>query len=234
MFLNHKGEFTIKQGIPADNPQFPDPIPGQMNITNISLPSYLFNTRSARIDFIEHKRYQMSDINKLEKRISNLEYYTSLSQLETDTINQFTPDANGLNRFKSGIFVDNFTSLVTQEPGVGVKSAIDRKSKSLRPSHYTSQLNLNLGSTGLASEDERFKSIDGNNVVRENNVLMLDYEEVEWLKNTFATRVVNVTPFMVTFWAGTLTLVPDTDVWIDVNIMNPNVISINCWFNILC
>ena len=227
VFLNYKGEFTLKQGVPSDNPQFPDQINGQMNIAKITLPSYLYTTTSAKIDFVEHKRYQMSDINKLEKRISNLEYYTALSQLETDTINQFTPDANGLNRFKSGIFVDNFTTLLTQEPGIGVKNSIDKKSKSLRPSHYASQLNLSLGSTGLASNDERFNSVDGNNVIRENNVLMLDYEEVEWLKNPFATRVVNVTPYMVTFWAGSITLVPDTDVWIDVNIMEPNVVDID-------
>ena len=222
LFLNTKGEFTLKQGTPSDDPQFPDPIPNQMAIANISLPSYLYDTRSAQIDFVEHKRYQMKDIAKLEKRISNLEYYSALSQLESDTVNQFTPDANGLNRFKSGIFVDNFTSLLTQDPGIGVKNAIDKKSKSLRPSHYCNALNLQLGSTGVASNDERFNSVDGNNVRREGNTLMLDYEEVEWLKNPFATRVVNVTPFMVTFWAGSITLVPDTDVWIDVNIMEPN------------
>ena len=52
----------------------------------------------------------MKDIKKLEDRIKNLEYYTTLSILETNTANQFIPDANGLNRFKSGFFVDNFTS----------------------------------------------------------------------------------------------------------------------------
>ncbi|MAB69176.1 MAG: hypothetical protein CMH89_06020 [Oceanicaulis sp.] len=226
LFLNTKGEFTLKLGTPSDNPEFPDPIPNQMAIANVSLPSYLYDTRSAQIDFVEHKRYQMKDIAKLEKRISNLEYYSALSQLESDTVNQFTPDANGLNRFKSGIFVDNFTSLLTQDPSIGVKNAIDKKTKALRPSHYCNALNLKLGSTGVVSNDERFNSVDGNNVKREENVLMLDYQEVEWLKNPFATRVVNVTPYMVTFWAGSITLVPDTDVWIDVNIMEPNTVEL--------
>lgn len=222
LFLNSKGEFTLKLGTPSDDPKLPDPIPNQMPIAQISLPSYLYNTVNAKIDFIEHKRYQMSDIAKLEKRISNLEYYSALSQLESDTVNQFTPDANGLNRFKSGIFVDNFTTLLTQDPTIGVKNAIDKKSKALRPSHYCNTLNLQLGSTGDATNDERFNSVDGNNVKRESNTLILDYEEVEWLRNPFATRVVSVTPYLITFWAGSLTLVPDTDVWIDVNIMEPN------------
>ena len=44
----------------------------------------------------------MRDIGKLEDRIRNLEYYTSLSMLETETANLFIPDNAGLNRFKSG------------------------------------------------------------------------------------------------------------------------------------
>ena len=67
----------------------------------------------------------MVDIKKLENRIKNLEYYTSLSLLETNTANLFVPDSNGLNRFKSGFFVDNFTSLLTQETGIEIKNSID-------------------------------------------------------------------------------------------------------------
>ena len=61
----------------------------------------------------------MSDISKLEQRIKSLEYYTSLNQLESRTLNQFIPDANGLNRFRSGLFVDNFGSLLSQDLNVG-------------------------------------------------------------------------------------------------------------------
>ena len=47
-------------------------------------------------------------------RIKNLEYYTALSLLETNTANMFVADGDGLNRFKSGFFVDNFTILSTR------------------------------------------------------------------------------------------------------------------------
>ena len=50
----------------------------------------------------------MADIGRLEKRLENVEYYTRLSLLESDTANLQIVDANGLNRFKSGFFVDNF------------------------------------------------------------------------------------------------------------------------------
>ena len=43
---------------------------------------------------MKHKRYRMQDIKRLEDRIKNLEYYTSLSMLETETSNLFVPDAD--------------------------------------------------------------------------------------------------------------------------------------------
>ena len=68
----------------------------------------------------------MKDIKKLEDRIRNLEYYTSLSMLESTTAIMFVPDANGLNRFKSGFFVDNFTSFKTQDYFLSRKYSIDQ------------------------------------------------------------------------------------------------------------
>ena len=51
----------------------------------------------------------MRDIGSLESRIKNLENYTTLSLLETDTKNLAVKDPNtGLDKFKSGFFVDNF------------------------------------------------------------------------------------------------------------------------------
>ena len=47
-----------------------------------------------------------------------------------------------LNRFKSGVVVDNFSSLEVQDTQVGVRNSIDRKNKALRPSHFTTAINL--------------------------------------------------------------------------------------------
>ena len=41
--------------------------------------------RRARVQFIQHKRYQMSDIAKIEMRVKDLEYYTSLNILESNS-----------------------------------------------------------------------------------------------------------------------------------------------------
>ena len=91
----------------------------------------------------------MTDISKLEQRIKNLEYYTSLNQLESKTLNQFIPDANGLNRFRSGIFVDNFGSRDSQENSTGIKNSTDFKTGTLRPAHYTTNFNMVVGNTTM-------------------------------------------------------------------------------------
>ena len=64
----------------------------------------------------------MQDIKKLEDRIRNLEYYTTLSLLEKETANLFLPDNDGLNRFKSGFFIDNFSGFKTQDVTFGIQN----------------------------------------------------------------------------------------------------------------
>ena len=69
----------------------------------------------------------MRDIGRLEKRIQNVEYYTQLSLLEASAQNLQIQDANGFDRFKNGIIVDNFTGHNIGDVGNNdYKLAIDR------------------------------------------------------------------------------------------------------------
>ena len=227
IYLDRNGIFVVKQGAPADIPSPPKGISGAMNVANIYHPPYTPRVSKVRTEFINHKRYQMSDISKLEQRIKNLEYYTSLNQLESATLNQFIPDANGLNRFRSGIFVDNFGSLTTQDLNIGAKNSIDRREGILRPTHYTTAFNLQVGNTSIAgigtttaaNQDSRFADLLGTNVTRSGQMVTLDYSEQSWLRQPFATRSESVTPFLVQFWEGTISFDPSVDVWIEVNRM---------------
>ena len=51
----------------------------------------------------------MRDIGRLKDRIERIESVTALSLLERDAESFEIQDANGLNRFKSGFIVDNFS-----------------------------------------------------------------------------------------------------------------------------
>ena len=225
IYVNPDGGFSVKYGSPSENPSLPEEVSGSLNVANIFLPPYLYSTESARISVVQHKRYQMKDISKLERRIKNLEYYSSLSLIETNTLNLFVPDSNGLNRFKSGIFIDNFSTLEPQDTSIGVKNSVDLKNRILRPSHYTTAISLEVGSTAIAgigtttqsNQDSRFADVVGKGIKRTNQTITLDYTDEVYVRQSFATRTESVTPFLVQFWNGSITLEPDVDIWIDVN-----------------
>jgi len=227
IYLSSDGFVGVKYGTPSDDPKLPDEVADSINIANVFLPAYLYNVADAKIQSISYKRYQMSDISKLEKRIKNLEYYSSLNLIESNTLNLFIPDSNGLNRFKTGIFVDNFSTTEAQDSTIGIRNSIDKKNKILRPSHYTTSINLQVGSTAITgigttsetNQDSRFAKILGTNVKRKSQSITLDYSNVSWLSQPFATRSESVTPFLIKFWNGSIALEPDVDVWIDVNRM---------------
>jgi hypothetical protein len=227
IYLTKDGKFQVKYGTPAERPERPVSVDDALEMATISLPPYLYSTSQATLQFLEHKRYRMVDIKQLENRIKNLEYYTSLSLLETNTANLFVPDSSGLNRFKSGFFVDNFTSLLAQETGVEIKNSIDTKNKELRPKHYTNSVDLIFGPVENVNptDDLAFSAVQGINVRRTGDILTLDYAEVEWLSQTFATRSESVTPFLISFWQGTLELTPASDTWVDTVRLEAKIIN---------
>ncbi len=225
IFVSKEGVFQVVYGNSAESPEYPSPIDDSLEIAKIKLPPYLYNISEASISFLDHKRYRMSDINRLEDRIKNLEYYTSLSLLETNTANLFVPDSNGLNRFKSGFYVDNFTNILSQENGLSTKNSIDTRNKELRPQHYTTSLDLIVGPVENVdpTSDASFREPEGTNIRRNQDVVTLDYTEIEWLSHNIATRSESVTPYLVSFWSGSLDLTPESDTWIVPNRIEANI-----------
>ena len=235
IFLSKDGTFQLIKGVPAEVPILPNNIEESLEVATITLPAYLCDANEVNIVANRHPRYTMSDIKGLEQRIKNLEFYTSLTLLESDTSNLYIRDVNGLNRFKSGFFVDDFSSTRSQIKKTGVKNSIDIKNSVLRPSHYTNEIDLVLGSNSLlgigtspdASVDQRFTTdLDAVGVVRTGRVLTLDYVEDTYIVQNYATRTENVTPFLVTYYSGTIELTPSSDVWIDTTITNSKTIEL--------
>ena len=217
IFLTKGGKFQVVYGTPSEKPERPINIDDALEVATIELPPYLYNPQQASIEFLEYKRYRMSDIRSLERRIKNLEFHTALSILEINTANIYIPDSEGINRLKTGFFVDNFSSFKTQESSLGMKNSIDRTLNELRPNHFTDSIDLIDGPVANTdpSQDLLFSGVEGNNVRKNNNILTLSYSELEWLKQPFATRSESVTPFLMNFWQGTIDLTPASDNWID-------------------
>jgi hypothetical protein len=224
IYLTKYGEFKLSKGEPSEDPKPPARIEDALEIAAITLSPWMRNAVECDISLTTHKRYQMRDIYKLETRIKNLEYYTSLTMLESNTENLFIRDKDGFNRFKSGFFVDNFSTTSNQLKVTKVKNSIDPSQNQLRPSFYTNEIDLLLGSNSLVGVgtsanplvDTNFvDDLIGNNIKKTGQILTLDYTDVEEIIQPYATRVENVTPFLVTTYKGNIILTPSSDTWVD-------------------
>ncbi len=237
IFLTRDGKFTVQKGVASRNPQEPSNEDDALLIGTAYLPPYIFNARNVKFIKTEHKRYTMKDIAKLDSRLSNVEFYTSLSLLETDTNSLTIKDpSTGLDRFKSGFYVDNFSTLQlanTSDPSWGC--SIDTENNLCRPTHNTPSIDLQLGSSAIPgvtstttpNADLAFVTDLGNPNVRKTGPLVtLDYDEEEYQSQKFATRTENVNPFNIVNWSGSMELEPASDIWIATNQLEVNNVTI--------
>jgi len=235
IFITKEGKIQLKKGESADIPTPPVSIDSGLEIATISLPPYLCNANDATVSLTEHKRYRMSDIRTLENRIKNLEYYTSLTLLESDTSSLQIQDANGLNRFKSGFFVDDFKSTTSQRKVTYVKNSIDLNNSELRPAPFTTSLDLIIGSKSLVgigstvNPNVDISAVDdliANNIRKSGQIITLDFDEVEEVRQPYSTRVEPVASYRSPFYGGTIELYPSSDVWVDQVRIQANVTQI--------
>ena len=210
--LGSTGNLQIISGQPSEYPQEPEDPKQGLVLATLDVPPYTKDVGDIKIFQRDNRRYTMKDIGGLEKRISNLEYYTSLSLLEKDTKATAIKDATtGLDRFKNGFVVDDFTG-----HGVGdVKSpdyniAVDKKERTLRPAHFTDSLTIieNISNTTQRSTRGYTKTGD---------LLTLPYTQATLVSNPNATRSVDVNPYKIGAYKVEVNLFPESSIWKDVD-----------------
>ena len=230
LYIDSLGVFTVLQGSPSINPKPPIKPDNVMEIATIALPPYLYNPKDASVSLSDNRRYTMRDIGKIEDRVENLERVTSLSLLELNTQTLQIQDANGINRFKTGFFVDDFknTDLINNqlstvqvnEENDELTTQINKNSLNLRPVLSTTVSDENFDSYNFTLFDS--------NVQKTGDAITLKYQSVDWIDQPFATKVENVNPFHVISYSGTIKLNPSSDSWVrtirlsDVNINQTN------------
>ena len=206
LYISKTGEFFLKSFI-NDTDNDADSVyevKNAMPLIDIDIPAYTRDINDVTFKRYKNRRYTMKDIGSIEERLENVEYYTQLSLLETDTANLFVPDNAGLNRLKNGFIVDNFTSHNIGEPRhPNYRCSMDFANGELRARHYTTNIPLT------------FKNgVEPTNYVK-GNVLMLNYSDVSVIEQNFASGTENVNPFAVISWLGTIQVTPATDDWTD-------------------
>jgi hypothetical protein len=211
--VSSAGDFSVVRGIPSLTPAVPSTPYASMKLYEVSIPPYTMKTSDIIIKSIDNKRYTMRDIGKLENRIANIEYYTTLSALESATNKTEVIDpVTGNNRFKNGFAVDGFNSFGMSDLASPEWSAsMDLTANLLNPS---------FGENGVG-----FTSSTLTNTVKPSKVYMKAYTETPVVTQPYATMTININPYAVFAWVGAVALTPDRDYWKDVKYIEPIIIN---------
>jgi len=233
-------QFVVKRGISAVYPTIPTDESNGMAIYNVVIPPYTANVRDIQIKYIENKRYTMRDIGRLEKRIGNLEYYTQLSLLEKQAKDTSIPDASNFEKFKNGFVVDTFSSAdifaasatAWSERRWGWWSAWFNGSNNWSGA----STNYNENSIAQAADPDFLAAIDPinqelrapfqiqfsqfdtstlTNTEKTGDLVTLAYDEVTVIDQALSSTYININPFNVLRFVGSIILEPSFDQWVD-------------------
>jgi len=213
VYLDKDGEFGVLKGVSDLEPSEPGMPKDAMVLYNLYVPAYTMSPEEVEIQFIDNRRYTMRDIGKLEKRINNLEYYTVLSLLEKEASDKQILGAGNISKFKTGFLVDSFQSTnVGAVDNIEYSTGIDRDKGLLRP---------------LFSENNVSMVFDASSTAQKTGDLVtLPYTSSAIINQNQYSGAINVNPYDVFNWSGTLKLSPETDEWKDID-RRPTVIINN-------
>lgn len=206
--LDFTGNFKVIKGTSAVNPAIPpDPNDG-IPLYVLNLKAYTTTLQDVVPSFIENKRYTMRDIGKLEKRIEDLEYYTSMSLLEKETADMKITDEIG-ERYKNGFIVDSFFGHnIGDVSHPDYKCAIDSALGYLRPQYVSEAIDFEW------SSDET-DGIDGTDYSKTGSLITLPIENhIIFAYNNLCSRTdITINPFRPYRYRGYIELDPPNDYW---------------------
>ena len=211
VFLTEYGLFKVVEGEPAETPFAPKKIEKAMLLATINLPPYVLDIDDVTFEKTDNRRFTMRDIGSIERRLNQVEYYTALSLLEKDAQSFQVQDENGLDRFKSGFVVDNFSGhSVGDVQNEDYKNSIDYEDNELRPK-------FTMKGVSLIEENTTDVQRTADGYQKTGDLITLPYTEVVSVTQPYATRVENLNPVLAFSWAGICTLDPSGDEWFEVN-----------------
>jgi len=211
--VDETGKFFDVTGISSLSPTYPAVPANSMALYQLEIPAYTSYASDITVHQLSNTVYTMKDIGALDTRIGNLEYYTSLSLLESKAANtQITDPTTGLPAFKNGIAVDGFNSYALCDL--------------LNPQFSASlDLNANTLNASFTQNGVNFTpaSLTGTQVGKD--VFVNTFTENSLVIQPLATTTININPYSLFNWVGTVSLSPNQDFWNDVYFNPPVVVN---------
>lgn len=210
LVLDNQGNLYIVSGVSKNNPEEPTTPDNAMAICVLRQNPYVLDiNKDINVTQIDNRRFTMRDIGRIENRVKNLEYYTSLNLLEQQTATLQIQDSQGFDRFKNGFVVDNFSGHGigdTLNPDYSI--SIDYNKRELRPQ-------VNQKTRTLYELNTLDAGRTANNYVKFGNYIMPTYTEELFIASSSASRAETINPFNFITFKGVLKLTPSSDNWFD-------------------
>jgi hypothetical protein len=215
VILNKNRTFEVVQGDSSLTPVEPKDKDNSMTLYILRHPPYVLNASNTSVQYINNKRYTMKDIGTIEKRVERLEYYTSLSLLEQETLSKqdlTILDSSNLARFKNGIIVDAFKGHSIADVSKNeYRASIDPNNKEMRPTF------------NVSAHTMTFDSANSSGFTQNGAFITVSTNVIPFITQNLASKIVNVNPFNLVNYLGKIELNPKSDIWIDTD-RNPDVL----------
>lgn len=208
--LTTEGEFKLLQGEASPFPKVPADLQNAMTLYKLTIPPYTVQAREIPIEYVDNRRYTMKDIGALKTRIENLEYYTSLSLLETMSARQAIYGLNGIEKSKLGFVADQFDGYNIAD-SKSIDLVCNMNKNQLGPYKIVKTVGFDYSSsTGPLKRNQR--------------TISLSYTETPCISQMAASNTVSVQPYEFASYNGNLFLTPESDYWYSTQLV-PEIIA---------
>jgi hypothetical protein len=200
------GEVEIYRGPSSPTTTFPTDIPlKNYNLHEIILNPYTLDKKDTTVTKVSNLGYQMTDIDNLEKRISDLEIMTTLNAAEIATLKTTVPDpldSSMPDRVKLGLTADGFRdNLQTAVFDLDNRSLVNRNKATMTAPNFVRNLPL------------KYDSDASWGTVQIGNTIWPKYTEEVMINQDLASKGINVNSFEITRSVGAGYLDPNIDTW---------------------
>jgi len=198
--VDYLGNFKIKKGESAVNPQTPVVDINSMGLYYLEIPSYTANINDIAKVYKENRRYTMKDIGVLDNRITAIENYIMMTQNEFDASNTPIIGEDGSEKYKVGFIADNFLDHSYGDiRNTAYKCSIDVNESVLMPSFRLNSLELAI------NPDET------SNVADYNGKYMIPKTDVDMIVQTTGTSLQRMNESGLVSWKGNLLISPSVN-----------------------
>jgi len=205
LYVDKKGNFGVQRGIASDKAVPASDVKDAMILYNLQVNAYTLSPKDVVPALVDNRRYTMRDIGTVDNRLKSMEYYVSLSLAESQAAGTQLYDSNtNTPYYKNGFVVDSFVGSSTgsvTHPDYSV--SIDRIAQYARPTFSHDNVKL------------IFNAAASSNFKRTGSLVTLDYSELEYFNQPYASQSISVQPFEVFNWTGKIDLSPNEDEWKD-------------------